>query len=147
MAVAVVEALEVVDVDCLQGQRGACTAGALELDGQLLVEVAAVEQVGERVAQRGLLQRLAQREVGQELGHVAGEETTDLLIGSGGFGVAAHKGLVAAQADQAGGLAVGEHRHAAAVAVGPMLRWWQRDADLVLVVRIGLVLAQAPCNR
>ena len=144
MAVAVVEALEVVDVDCLQGQRGACTAGALELDGQLLVEVAAVEQVGERVAQRGLLQRLAQREVGQELGHVAGEETTDLLIGSGGFGVAAHKGLVAAQADQAGGLAVGEHRHAAAVAVGADAEVVAADADLVLVVRIGLVLAQAP---
>ena len=66
--------------------------------------------------------------------HVAGEETTDLLVGGGGFGVAAHEGLVAAQADQAGGLAVGKHRHAAAVAVGADAEVVAADADLVLVV-------------
>src|SRR3546814_18169550 len=66
MAVAVVDQLEIVQVDHDDGQPGAFTAPALKRVMQLLSEKPAVAQPGERIAERQL---------GQLCGHLPGTES------------------------------------------------------------------------
>ena len=100
MPEAVVDLLEVVDVEHEQRERQRIDAGALDLLRQLPAEVALVPDAGEVVGVGEVLDLVARGEVPEEHGHLRGEDLEEL-------GVGLVEGVVAQEEEQAGGSVFG----------------------------------------
>ena len=78
---AVVDLLEIVDIEHEQRERQRVDAGALDLLRQLTAEVALVPDAGEVVGVGEVLDLVAGAEVPEEHGHLRAEDLEELSVG------------------------------------------------------------------
>ena len=114
MAVAVVEILEVVQVEGQHGQRKVAPFAARYLPTEGFGQVAPIEQAGERVANRQVAQALPKLQVGQGQGQLIGSRDRHLELGNPGV-------AWRAQVDPAQRLALREQGYACRAEAGAIV--------------------------